>query len=335
MCGMKNENHEDLKMSNGDVVSRRAFLRLSTIGGTLMAAGGCRTTLFTGAASDYDPNLTVFLSDIHVRGGESYQLEHFKRVVAEILKMSPLPKRAVVFGDLAYLFGRKEDYVTLAPYLKQLTDAGISVTIGMGNHDRRSAFLEVHPEYARSTKVPGRIVSVVDIGPADILMLDSLAGSDDRGNSNSGPVPGTLDAAQQEWLLAELPKWKRPVFVCAHHPVFELTVGGKPLSELLYNSPAFAGYINGHNHRWYAEWSFRNYSQRKLLCYLGLPSTGHWGDIGYTLFRTTPRDAVANLVQHDFFFPNPLKEGEPRPEMWDAIVEKNRGAHYRFVLPNI
>ncbi len=335
MCGMKNEKHVDLNLSCGDNVSRRAFLRLSAIGGTLMAAGGCRTALFTGAASDYDPNLTVFLSDIHVRGGESYQLEHFKRVVAEILKMSPLPKRAVVFGDLAYLFGRKEDYVTSAPYLKQLTDAGISVTIGMGNHDRRSAFLEVYPEYAQRTKVPGRIVSVVDIGPADILMLDSLAGSDDRGDSSSGPVPGTLDATQQEWLLAELPKWKRPVFVCAHHPVFELTAGGKPFSELLFNSPAFAGYINGHNHRWYAEWSFRNYSQRKLLCYLGLPSTGHWGDIGYTLFRTTPSDAVANLVQQDFFFPNPLKEGEPRPEMWDAIVEKNRGAHYRFVLPKI
>ena len=125
------------------------------------------------------------------------------------------------------------------------------------------------------------------------------------------------------------------MFVCAHHPVFELTAGGKPLSELFFNSPAFAGYINGHNHRWYAEWSLRNYSQRKLLCYLGLPSTGHWGDIGYTLFRTTPSDAVANLVQHDFFFPNPLKEGEPRPEMWNAIMEKNRGAHYRFVFPNI
>ncbi len=332
---MKNEKHVELKMPCGADFSRRAFLRLSALGGTLMAAGGCRTSFFTGAAGDYDPNLTVFLSDIHVRGGESYQLEHFRRIVAEILKMSPLPKRAVVFGDLAYLFGRKEDYVTSAPYLKQLTDAGISVTIGMGNHDRRSAFLEVHPEYARRTKVPGRIVSVVDIGPADILMLDSLAGADDRGDSSSGPVPGMLDAVQQEWLLAELPKWKRPVFVCAHHPVFELAAGGKPLSELLLNSPAFAGYVNGHNHRWYAEWALRNYRERKLLCYLGLPSTGHWGDIGYTLFRTTPRDAVATLVQHDFFFPNPLKEGEARPEMWDAILEKNRGAHYRFVLPKI
>ena len=332
---MKNEKHVELKMPCGADFSRRAFLRLSALGGTLMAAGGCRTSFFTGAAGDYDPNLTVFLSDIHVRGGESYQLEHFRRIVAEILKMSPLPKRAVVFGDLAYLFGRKEDYVTSAPYLKQLTDAGISVTIGMGNHDRRSAFLEVHPEYARRTKVPGRIVSVVDIGPADILMLDSLAGADDRGDSSSGPVPGMLDAVQQEWLLAELPKWKRPVFVCAHHPVFELAAGGKPLSELLLNSPAFAGYVNGHNHRWYAEWALRNYRERKLLCYLGLPSTGHWGDIGYTLFRTTPRDAVATLVQHDFFFPNPLKEGEARPEIWDAILEKNRGAHYRFVLPKI
>ena len=313
-------------------VSRREFLRLSAIGGAIMAAEGCRT-LFTGVAADYDPNLTVFLSDIHVRGGKSYQLNYFKRIVAEVLKMSPLPKNAVVFGDLAYLFGRKEDYVTSAPYLKQLTDAGISVTIGMGNHDRRSAFLEVYPEYARRTKVPGRIVSVVDVGHADILMLDSLAGSDDRGNSSSGPGGGTLDDAQQEWLLAELPKWKRPVFVCAHHPVFELAAGGKRLSELLFRSPAFAGYINGHNHRWYAEWALRNFSQRMLLCYLGLPSTGHWGDIGYTMFRTTPRDAVASLVQHDFFFPAPLKKGEVRPEKWDALLEKNRGAQYRFVLP--
>ena len=315
-------------------ISRRTFLRLSACGGTMAAAGGC-STLFTGAASDYDPNLTVLLSDIHVRGGESYQLDRFRSVVAEILKMSPLPKNVVVFGDLAYLFGNKGDYVTSAPYLKQLSDAGIAVTIGMGNHDRRSAFFEVHPEYVKRTKVPGRVVSVVDVGNADMLMLDSLAGSDDRGPKSSGPVPGTLDASQQEWLLAELPKWKRPLFVCAHHPVVELSAGGKPLSSLLFNTPAFAGYINGHNHRWYAEWMLRNYSQRKLLCYLGLPSTGHWGDIGYTIFRTTPRDAVATLVQREFFFPHPLKKGEARPEVWDAILEKNRGAHCRFVLPKV
>ena len=48
--------------------------------------------------------------------------------------------------------------------LKQLEDAGIPVTICMGNHDRRSTFLEVHPSYAKRTLVPGRIVTVCDAG---------------------------------------------------------------------------------------------------------------------------------------------------------------------------
>jgi len=43
-----------------------------------------------------------------------------------------------------------------------LEAVGIRVTLTMGNHDRRDAFLEVFPEYAKTTKVPGRIVSVVE-----------------------------------------------------------------------------------------------------------------------------------------------------------------------------
>ena len=93
--------------------------------------------------------------------------------VAEILKLDPLPSRAVVFGDLAWLWGNKMDYQCSAPYLKMLEDAGIPVTVGMGNHDRRSTFLEVHPRYAKTTKIPGRIVSVVDAGAVDFLMLET------------------------------------------------------------------------------------------------------------------------------------------------------------------
>ena len=90
-------------------ISRRSFLRLSAAGGAFAAVGG--GALFAGAASDYDPNLTVFFSDIHVRGGESYQLDRFKPFVAEVLKMNPLPKNVVIFGDLAYLYGAKCDAV--------------------------------------------------------------------------------------------------------------------------------------------------------------------------------------------------------------------------------
>jgi len=314
-------------------ISRRSFLRISSAG-ALAAAGGCRS-LFTGADSDYDPNLTVFFSDVHVRGGESYQLERFKPMVAEVLKMSPLPRNVVIFGDLAYLYGIKADYETSAPYLKQLEDAGITVTIGMGNHDRRSNFFAVHPEYLKRVKVPGMVVSVANAGHADILMMDSLVGTDDRGATDMGPVPGELGKAQQEWLLAELPKWKRPVFVCSHHPLSELSAGGKPLKDLLAASPAVAGYIHGHNHRWYTGWAMHGWNRRGILRTLCLPSTGHWGDIGYTVFRTTPRDAVASLELRDFYFPKPLDEGEARPEIWDVILNESRGQSCKFLMPKV
>ena len=315
-------------------ISRRSFLRLSAAGGAFAAVGGCRS-FFVGAESDYDPNLTVFFSDIHVRGGESYQLDRFKPFVAEVLKMNPLPKNVVIFGDLAYLYGAKADYETTAPYLKMLSDAGITVTIGMGNHDRRSNFFAVHPDYAKRVKVPGRVISVADAGYADILMMDSLAGSDDRGANDMGPVAGTLDKAQQEWLLAELPKWRRPVFVCAHHPLNELSAGGKPLKDLIIRSPAVAGYIHGHNHRWYTGWAPHKWGSRGVLRSLCLPSTGHWGDIGYTMFRTAPGHAVATLDEREFYFPKPLAAGEARPEVWDAILEENKGASCKFILPKV
>jgi len=312
-------------------ISRRNFLHISAAG-ALSFAGGCRS-LFTGASTDYDPNLTVFFSDVHVRGGKSYQLDRFIPFVGEVLKMNPLPKNVVIFGDLAHLYGIKADYETTAPYLKQLSDAGITVTIGMGNHDRRSTFFEVHPDYKKRSKVPGRVVSVANIGHADLLMLDSLAGGDDRGATDMGPVPGTLDKEQQEWLLAELPKWKRPVFVCAHHPLKELVAGGKPLKQLIGASPAVAGYIHGHNHRWYTGWEPYKWGSQAILRSLCLPSTGHWGDIGYVLFRTTPTSATATLEEREFFFPKPQEKNEARPEVWDVIVNENRGATCKFLLP--
>ena len=304
--------------------SRRSFLRLSALAGTAAAFGGCKS-LFTGAAGDYDPCLTVLMSDVHVRGGESYQLDRFRSAVAEVLSMNPLPRNVVICGDLAFLYGRRVDYETSAPLLRQLSDAGIAVTIGMGNHDRRSAFFEVHPEYVARSRVPGRVVSVADIGHADLLMLDTLAGSDGRGASDQGPVPAAMCEAEQEWLAAELPKWKRPVLVCAHHPYAEIMVQGKPIMDLLGRSPA-AGFIFGHIHRWGKGWQKQN--RRRVVKWMSLPSTGHWGDIGYAILRTSPKGAEATLRQSDFFIPLPTKGR--RPEIWDVILAENQGARCLF-----
>ena len=35
------------------------------------------------------------------------------------------------------------------------------------------------------------------------------------------------------------------------------------------------------------------------------------------------------------FFPKPLEKGEARPEVWDAILEENKGASCKFILPKV
>ena len=318
-------------------VSRRNFLRMFGAAGTF-AVGGCASgRFFTGAAADHDSNLTVFLSDIHVNGqptGDTYQRDRLVSTVAEILRLDPLPSRAIVFGDLAWLWGNKMDYECSAKQLKLLADAGIHVTIGMGNHDRRSSFLEVYPDYARTTKVPGRIVSVVDAGAVDFIMLDGLQGTDGRGPKDMGPVPGALCKDQQDWVLDVLPKWKKPVFVCSHFPVNELKAGGKPLEKLILDSPNVAGYIHGHDHSWYTRNLIPGYNSSQLKRSLCLPSTGHWGDIGYALMRVRGGEAVVSLCERDYYFPTPKPPKNPDvARTWKAIVRDHQGLSCTFALP--
>ena len=307
-------------------VSRRGF-----IGG--LGAAAVAPRLFAKKPSDYDPDLTVLLSDMHVKGRVSasdHQLGRFERTVGEILALNPLPARAVVFGDLSYFYGHREDYLRSLPCLKQLEEAGITVTIGMGNHDRRSTFLEVHPDYATRTKVPGRIVTVCDAGAVDFLMLGGLQGADDRALNDRGPNNGQLDKDQQDWLAAALPAWKKPVFVCSHFPVGDLSVGGKPLAHLLVHTPSVVGYIHGHEHRWCprdVREAWRKTAPKQGLC---LPSTGAWGDIGYALLRTSKGRAVASLVQREFFYPRPPKPGAPVEILWKTIVQANQNKTCTF-----
>ena len=308
-------------------VSRRGFIGIL---GAAAAAPG----LFAKAPSDYDPNLTVLLSDLHVNGtSDSHQLGRLERAVGEILALNPLPARAVVFGDIACMYGRKEDYQRAATALKRLEDAGIPVALGVGNHDRRSTFLETHPGYAARTKVPGRIVTVCDAGTVDFLMLDGLQGTDDRAWNDMGPLAGQLDKAQEEWLLSALPAWKKPVFVCSHYPIGDLSAGGQPLSRLLARVPAVVGYIHGHDHRWYTRdmgMGWKKTGAKRTLC---LPSTGAWGDIGYALLRTSRDRAVASLVQREFYYPRPPKPGMPVQHLWNAIVKANQNQTCAFAIP--
>lgn len=202
----------------------------------------------------------------------------------------------------------------------------------MGNHDRRQTFLSAYPEYARTTKVPGRIVSVVDLGTADLVLLDSLKGKDGEVVPGSGgPVEGELDEAQQKWLEETLPGWKRPVFVGAHHPAGELSVCGRRMVTFLKECPNVMGWLCGHDHVWRKEclvgwWADNEDSIRSQT----LPPAGLWGDIGYVTFRTERDCAVAELHQSGYWFNNGPRPGEQIPELWKEVVAENRGQYCKF-----
>ena len=321
------------------MTSRREFLG--------MAAAVCASdgkSLFTGSPKDYDENLTVFLSDMHIGSSSAapkYQPMKFGGLVAEILRLNPLPKRVVVFGDISWKAGILGDYEAAYSLFRPLSDAGIEITYGMGNHERRRMFLEKWPEYAKTSPVPGRIVSVVPLKHADLVMLDTLKGEVGGTEEIAGPGSADLGDAQQEWLEDWVSKAKRPFFLASHHPEYEpsncqLLVKGKRIDKFMWKYPLAAGYIHGHNHKWRTDLSVVHYSPNGQFPILGLPSAGYWGDIGYVLFRTSPKGARATLRQTEYFFARwtgDVTNPATHPAMWKERARQNDGQTCLFTFP--
>ncbi|MBR4756760.1 MAG: hypothetical protein IK076_07450, partial [Bacteroidales bacterium] len=139
-------------------------------------------------------------------------------------------------------------------------------------------------------------------------------------------TPGALPDSEKEWLKAKLASYTdKPVFVTAHH-----SVGETGVKDILLDSPTCCGYIQGHDHVWRPGWIKKNYSERTIIRTLCVPSTGHWGDIGYCLLNLGEDHAEVKLHEYEFFFPKPLQEGEQKPAQWTMIEQENNGAVCRF-----
>lgn len=292
-----------------------------------MAGQPC--SLFAKTKADFDDNLVVLLSDVHAGVGKKCKCARvkFSETVAEILKMNPLPRNVLAFGDIAYLYGLGKDYDHSRPVFKLLEDAGITVTIGMGNHDRRSEFAARWPEAAAKSLVPGRFVHLIETSGVGFLMLDSLQGADNRPLDDLGPVPGALPEDEQVFLRDFLEKRKKPVILCAHHTASDLSVCRTPMTKIVAKTDCVAAYIHGHNHRWIRCWSRDKDcpSPQRPKWELCLPSCGLWGDIGYALCRVSRDRAVIEKVVKDFWLPRPIPK-ENRPAVWDDIIADNRAS---------
>lgn len=304
-------------------LDRRAF-----IGGV---AGVGVVSVLRGGHKPESGDVFVFLSDLHVDGrekGSLHQNRRLEKTVDDILRLSPRPKAVVCFGDIACSYGLDIDYAEAKRILDRLENAGIALHFVMGNHDRRSTFFGKWPQCARKSLVPGRCVSVVDLGFADLVLLDALKGTDDRAANDAGPGAGTLDDEQLKWFEAFVANAQRPFFVGSHQFADLQVKGLSPISRAA-RSRHFAGWIHGHDHRWEPSVRVCDWRSNAIKPVLGLPSTGRWGDIGYVIFRVSPCGATAKLVMQDFYFRAPLP-ADKRPAFWDARIGDLKGAKVNF-----
>ena len=317
------------------MITRRGFLAAAAA--SAAAGVGSKGALGATAANgaSHDPNLMVLLADIHMLdnsvrwpNGPTHQNALLQKFVKEILAMRPLPAHAVVFGDFSASSGWEEDFAMAAKFLRPLAEAGIKLTLGMGNHDNRKNFLKTFPGYRKRMLLEDRIVSMASTPYADLIMLDTLKTRDGDGwgepTTSGNCVEGALDAAQRAWLRKTLASATRPVFIGSHHLASEVGM----IPELV-NGKTVYGHILGHRHAFEENFLHDGYSNSQTVQTVTLPSAGYWGDIGYALFRTFPDRAELTVRQTDFFF-NREWADRPRPKNWLERARRHDGTKVTF-----
>lgn len=317
-----------IKQKANMIFSRRSFIA------SLTGAAVMPKSLFSSITPTFDESSAIFLADTHISGeGGKKMLNFLRSTIAEILRMQPLPRHVFLLGDVAYNVGKESDYKRAFSELKLLSDAGIKLTIGMGNHDHRKAFLEYWPEYKTRSLVEGEILTATSLPHYDIIMLDSLNETGEIGKLNVDT--GAISKKSQEWILENLPKWPRPFFIAAHHPIAQTSFSGVMggLKTELHKFPFCKGLINGHTHTWLA--NYLSLENKKNMPSLSLPSTGYWGDIGYATIKTQEwhgrKAAVATLFQKDFILLN-QHPGKNHSIFRNIRIKGNKGAKCPFVI---
>jgi len=314
-------------------MNRREFLSgLAALGcqsvvlkaGTVLSADSEVTlsAVSSGKKGKFDDDTVVFISDLHTNPG-SYQPERLIRTVNDILKMNPLPRNVIALGDLAYLTGKPAEYALLKELIAPIEEAGITLTLGMGNHDRRENFSAAFPAHAAKSKLKNYLTYVVDTPRAAFIILDSLQEGE---NHDRWITAGKVESDQRQWLAEQLKAITKPVFVCAHHSLAETGV-----KDLMLNSTS-CGYIHGHDHVWRPGWVKKNYSSTRIIPTLCIPSTGHWGDIGYIVLSLKEKYAEALLKQYEFYFPKPMDNPKDNPMEWQFITDEHQGLKYHFAF---
>jgi 3',5'-cyclic-AMP phosphodiesterase len=161
--------------------------------------------------------LIAQISDLHVTvpgqspGDGVDSTANLTRAIAAINALDPQPDVVIASGDLVE-WGTDTEYARLRDLLATLR---APCRLMAGNHDDRAALLRAFPSCKPSLGVDG-LQQVVDVGPLQLILLDSLV---------PGTASGTLGSHRLAWLDARLTETGvRPAMVFVHHPPIETGV---------------------------------------------------------------------------------------------------------------
>jgi 3',5'-cyclic AMP phosphodiesterase CpdA len=186
-------------------------------------------------------NDTVFihLSDPHILAGAErlYGIapaEQLRRTIDHLLGLPIAPAFCLITGDLTQ-DGAAESYRRLRTLLAPLTDRGIPLLVGLGNHDSRVGFRQGYLDQEAADD--GQHYYVANIGDLRVIVLDSLIPGEDAGE---------IGDTQLAWLASQLAQpTSLRTLIALHHPV---ALGGMPPlhKDTLRDATALAATVRDH-----------------------------------------------------------------------------------------
>jgi hypothetical protein len=232
-------------------LSRRAFLKRAALAGTAATLAPRSYAGLFGKSRDH--NTFALFSDAHVAADAKTvhagvnMARNLAACVRELAAWPVRPAAVIVNGDLAFAYGKPEDYATFGELIHPVR-ALAPVHLSLGNHDQRDNFWQAFPQDAtRPSSVPQKQAAIFASNLANWFLLDSL--------DVTAATPGDLGAAQRDWLARELStRTDKPALVVCHHPVDVTGLLGlkdsPALEELLVRHRHVKAFIFGHTHNW-------------------------------------------------------------------------------------
>jgi 3',5'-cyclic AMP phosphodiesterase CpdA len=217
----------------------------------------------------------IQITDTHLAapGEEIHDLDPSERLeacVADINAHHADAAMCIITGDLAH-GGKIEAYKELRRILSGLA---IPVHFLIGNHDRRSVFLDVFPETPIDEN--GFVQSVIDCTAGRFILLDTV---------EDGEKGGVFCARRGAWLERRLAETNgRPVYLFIHHPPFE--TGIPSLDRIRLLDPAILRRV-----------VTRHSNIRHIFFgHVHRPIAGHWAGISFSVLRGTNHQVALDFT---------------------------------------